>query len=283
MDYVKYYKVLNLPTTATAEEIKRAYRRLAAQYHPDRNPDGADMFLQIKEAYEVLTGKITVVTQTTTRHSSPHPQSSRSETRNNATTREERIRMAKKRYEEQKKKEEQQNIRFYNNLISGNSYKWFKYGAFFSMLISALLALDLLLPPIKETQMTQSVVEVPHDISDQVLDYLRDLYGDSTIQLNQVNVTDSLITESGFEYSRIFKEKSYVIGVTTDQAMEKLGVNDTLWGIICFLLIPIFALAYKRMNATFILLFYISLYILIPISVLIAIAKMYTLGSYYLI
>jgi molecular chaperone DnaJ len=53
-----YYKVLELPRTATEADLKKAYRRLAMKYHPDRNPDDKDAeekFKEAKEAYEVLT------------------------------------------------------------------------------------------------------------------------------------------------------------------------------------------------------------------------------------
>jgi molecular chaperone DnaJ len=53
-----YYKVLELARTATEAEIKKAYRRLAMKFHPDRNPDDKDAeerFKEAKEAYEVLT------------------------------------------------------------------------------------------------------------------------------------------------------------------------------------------------------------------------------------
>ncbi|NBX41260.1 MAG: molecular chaperone DnaJ, partial [Gammaproteobacteria bacterium] len=52
-----YYKVLELPRTATEADLKKAYRRLAMKYHPDRNPDDKDAeekFKEAKEAYEVL-------------------------------------------------------------------------------------------------------------------------------------------------------------------------------------------------------------------------------------
>jgi molecular chaperone DnaJ len=53
-----YYKVLDVPRTATEAEIKKAYRRLAMKYHPDRNPDdkeAEELFKEAKEACEVLT------------------------------------------------------------------------------------------------------------------------------------------------------------------------------------------------------------------------------------
>lgn len=57
MNEKDYYKLLGVEKGATAEQIKKAYRKLALQYHPDRNksPDAAEKFKEVTKAYEVLS------------------------------------------------------------------------------------------------------------------------------------------------------------------------------------------------------------------------------------
>ncbi len=58
MEYKDYYKILGVSKNASTDEIKKAYRKLAAKYHPDRNPDdkaSETKFKEINEAREVLT------------------------------------------------------------------------------------------------------------------------------------------------------------------------------------------------------------------------------------
>lgn len=56
MEYRDYYKILGVARTATAEDIKKSYRRLARKYHPDvsKEKDAEERFKEVQEAYEVL-------------------------------------------------------------------------------------------------------------------------------------------------------------------------------------------------------------------------------------
>ncbi|QNK77113.1 J domain-containing protein [Winogradskyella sp. PAMC22761] len=60
MNYKDYYKILGVTKGASSKEIKKAYRKLAAKHHPDKNPDNKiaeEKFKEINEANEVLSDK----------------------------------------------------------------------------------------------------------------------------------------------------------------------------------------------------------------------------------
>ena len=61
MEFVDYYKILNISENATLKEIKRVFRELAKEFHPDKNKsnDASLKFIEVFEAYEILKDKIT--------------------------------------------------------------------------------------------------------------------------------------------------------------------------------------------------------------------------------
>ena len=61
MNFKNYYKILNITKNAGEEEIKKAYRKLAKQWHPDKNPGNKkaeEKFKEISEAYDVLSDAV---------------------------------------------------------------------------------------------------------------------------------------------------------------------------------------------------------------------------------
>ena len=50
-----FYEILELSPDCSLEDIKNSYRQLCKIYHPDRNPDNKDKFIEIKKAYDILS------------------------------------------------------------------------------------------------------------------------------------------------------------------------------------------------------------------------------------
>jgi curved DNA-binding protein len=58
MDFIDYYKILEINSTASESDIKSAYRKLARKFHPDLNPNDENAkkkFQEVNEANEVLS------------------------------------------------------------------------------------------------------------------------------------------------------------------------------------------------------------------------------------
>ncbi|KAL9915106.1 dnaJ heat shock protein family (Hsp40) member B6 mrj isoform 1-T3 [Glossina fuscipes fuscipes] len=89
---VDYYKVLEITRSASENEIKKAYRKLALKWHPDKNPDNLDeanrRFRELSEAYEVLSddGKRKIYDRRSTLHKSSYTGSNGTSTKYSSST-----------------------------------------------------------------------------------------------------------------------------------------------------------------------------------------------------
>lgn len=110
----RYYKILDLPTNASVEDVKRAYRRLALLYHPDRNqePGAKERFIAITEAYNYLINppkkKQTKTVQSAASYEAERVYKARMQAR----------KAAAQRYREFKQQQEQEMGRAYSSALS---------------------------------------------------------------------------------------------------------------------------------------------------------------------
>jgi len=163
MSMKRYFEILGIPPTKNEEIVKRAYRKKAMKYHPDRNPSEAakDKFIQVTEAYDQIllaleqakkpkyTSQNTTYTQTNTTRR-PHQsrtytntQQSKSPQQSKTNTEwEERVKNARQRYEKMQRKEALENERYYRDITSGRNWKRFKIIMIACSFISLLIILD---------------------------------------------------------------------------------------------------------------------------------------------
>lgn len=139
------YKTLGLKAGASADEIRRAYRRLVKKYHPDRNPSpsAAAQFIEIQSAYEQLTsGQITAdpsaVEQKYKERQAQYDQDLDAYKKQRAAARE--------KLRQQKEKEEAYKTAYLQQLRSGKIGLWHKAVAGFGALLFLALWIDFFLP-----------------------------------------------------------------------------------------------------------------------------------------
>lgn len=144
----KYFDILGIDPTDDASTIKKAYRKLALKYHPDKNddPNSAHRFLEISDAYDYLINKQKTAhikgkqydfndfSRGTLRKKSPNDQT-------------ERMREAKLRYEYMKQKEEADNQEYYNKIAHGRGFQRFKLVLIGCTVLSVLFFADYWILP----------------------------------------------------------------------------------------------------------------------------------------
>lgn len=134
----KYYELFDLEENASKSDIRKAYRKLAMQYHPDRNPDprAHQIFIDLAEAYEILVND-------------KLPKEKLNQSRKEKSF-EERMQEAEDRFRKQQQREKRAQEAYFSNLTKGNKWIVFRRFAQFSAVLSVLMLLDTILPTHKE-------------------------------------------------------------------------------------------------------------------------------------
>lgn len=138
-----YSKILGVHLNATPQEIKKAYRRKALLYHPDKNPSDAAMekFIAVQEAYEYLIHPPAVQATQYTYKDFNHPERAKTD-----DDKQQRFKEARERYEQQKAREKQENEAYFSKISQGKLWNYFRIVMAFSTLLALLLVVDQFLP-----------------------------------------------------------------------------------------------------------------------------------------
>ena len=162
----KYYELLGITDSSSENEVRKAYRRMAMKFHPDKNPSpqANDRFIELTEAYEILLGKRDLTSEKSTQK-----------------THEDRMREARNRYYEQQKREILENEHYYQSMFLGKKWSFIKMASLVGIFLFILIFLDIFLPK--------------HIEKETLAFYSKNVYGgtiDETVSL--------VITEKGKEY-----------------------------------------------------------------------------------
>lgn len=270
----KYYKLFGLPETASQENIKRRYRQLAMRYHPDKQGGDKRKFIEIKEAYEYLSGQRTIGQSQQTYTYSP----SRSTSQARQQSQEERIKQAQQRKRENEYKEYIENERYFRHLTSGKRWNFIKLAAYIGVFLSFLLTIDLFLPYRYEQERIIAYDNYTIGGLDANVYSVRRLYTESgrsyfseEFSIIYFSDPDVLLVKSALFHNEIgfipFYNRAEMF---TDHKNDNifriqftLGAHATL--LIPFFMLPFLIIVFKRKTFSFTVFYFISLYISVPL------------------
>lgn len=251
----KYLEILRLPANASIEEIRKQFRKLAKEFHPDKNKaeNAAEQFQHIKQAYDFLLEN--------KQESLPHIESKPSE----ELKRMERIRQAKERLRERRVAEEKKLNESYQKLTSGLQWKIYSFISKISLIASLLLLLEPILPKHIEKQLVTEISSPYNGLTQNEIFLIK-------TNKNFKMFCQYSLHEKLFYNDTIYVEKSFIFhNPTTIFHRSKLEISNHKidfsfinvypFSSILFI-IPFWVKRKKRLTASFIFIYKFSFYVI---------------------
>lgn len=281
--YKKYFDILGISPTNDQGAIKRAYRKKAMIYHPDRNKDKNthEKFVLISKAYELLSNthnpKDHIYKSVSSKPVSSRPQKSPEDLMK------ERVKRAQEILKKQQEKEELEAEKYYQNLISGKHWRMFKIILYSSILLLGLLVIDF-------------YVLNPNKINDTIISYNPD---QSINNFEQKKVTPiytalghKMWIDKDYAYYihnnpkiQIYQSPIFKVNLNIDIlylrnmafANTYFNLKQSFTPMLLLLFIPIITLFIKAKTFTFSILFHTSMYVVSFANVFLYIILLYSI------
>lgn len=271
----RYFDILGIPPTKDEKVIKRAYRRKALQYHPDKNPskEANTTFLRISEAYDQIMRALNQgksKSSETAVYSENQGKQYSFDQFNSSPTKEqlfkERLRRAKLRYEYIKKKEAAENEQYYQKISFGTSWNYFKIVMIGCSLMAFLFTADFFILPTSFKE--DRIVKANRILSYSGIEYKRiipvmtEKNGNYWVQssiLGPMEIAPKVYLEKTFFFKDVKR-----IWIWHHNHWLSTKVDFTVTGsfplVPLFLLVPFGTFLLKNRTLTYSLMFNISLY-----------------------
>lgn len=258
----KYLELLNLPHNASKEEIRRQFRKLAKEFHPDKNKakNATEIFQTIKEAYDYLM------------EDRPEPISMPFDnTPSEEIKRMERIRKAKERLKAQRLAEEKKLKESYEKLTSGLQWKIFSLLSYLSLLSACVLLVEPILPSHLEKQVVTHYSTAYNGLTQNEIFLIKtdkniDIFCQQTLH-EKLAFNDTIFVERSFVFHNptlVFHRSKLSI---SKHKVDFSTIN--LYPLVSlFFLIPFFVKQNKKLTAGYIFVYKISFYLVEGLFVL---------------
>lgn len=273
----KSYHALGLPPNSSEQAIKKAYRKLAFQFHPDKNPnpEAKKRFIEITHAYEYLLRNVEIPNDSS--YSAPFEEQLKTEAYQKEQERfrvlkEERLkkmRYAQFRKEQIKQQNEQEERRFFRKLTTG--YRWFLFRLFAYVLsiISVLSVIDYNLPSNIVSYHVKDIKDSYGGLTEVLVSEIKLDDGRTVMMSSYRNYLPPVNSRVLIEESPIFRTTRYVSGYRDISWYFRNPTDFNEFSLFPFfqllMLVPLFVVFYKKQDLNFNIMYHLSTFFIYPL------------------